>query len=236
MIELNKIINADCMKVMKDIPDKSINLICIDPPYFIKFINDKWEDKNKDVLLFWENIKQEFYRMLTDNGNLIIFQGWSTVINVIKSFDYFIFKNWIIWDRKKGRGAKRNFVSTREDILWFAKNENYTFNKIESNIKKVTKGFGEKNGKKNRILSNIWTDIGPLVPWSREYTGWPTQKPVALIERIIKVFSNENDTVLDCFAGSGTTGEACKNLNRNCILIEKEKEAIYIINKRMGNL
>ena len=98
-------------------------------------------------------------------------------------------------------------VSTREDILWYIKDsKQYTYNKLPSTIVKKTGGtIGRKNGNKYRALSNVWTDISPIVPWSKERVSHPTQKPVAIMDRIINIFSNKNDVVLDPFAGSGTT-------------------------------
>ena len=113
------------------------------------------------------------------------------------------------------------------------KSNNYTYNKIYSNIKKKTGGLGQKNGQDCRALSNVWTDISPIVPWSKERVSHPTQKPIQLMERIITIFSNENDLVLDCFAGSGSTGVAAKNLKRNFIMIEKDENYHKIILERL---
>jgi len=220
----------DWTKIHQIAPD-SVDLICIDPPYEIKYA--EWDNK----ILAWDKMCVAFFNILKPTGNLIIFQGWSNVCNTISILEKsFKFQNWIIWDRVKGRGAKYNFTSTREDILWFTKTDKYTFNKIYSNIKKKTGGFGNKNKQPNRSLSNVWTDISPIVPWSKEYTGHPTQKPVSLIERIVTIFSNENDLVVDCFCGSGTTAVACKNLNRNFICIDNNKEYIDMAIKRIAEV
>lgn len=224
-----KLVNDNCMNIFRGIDDESIDLICIDPPYEINY--DKWD---KDVA--WELVRLQLYSLLKNTGNLIIFQGWSNVADLKKKLELigFELKNWIVWDRIKGRGAKRNFTSTREDILWFTKSNDYTFNKIYSNIPKKTKGMGLKNGQKNRSLSNVWTDISPIVPWSKEKVDHPTQKPIELMERIIKIFSNENDLVFDCFMGSGSTGVACQNLNRDFIGVEREKKYFDIAYKRIN--
>ena len=225
---------GDCSLELKNLEDNSIDLICIDPPYEINYQNLNWDGKDLD----WNFFINQFHRILKCSGNLIIFQGWSNVVDLLNllntSKNNWILKNWIIYDRIKGRGAKTNVVSTREDILWFTKTKkDYNFNKIYSNIPKKTKGMGEKNGQPNRALSNVWTDISPLVPWSKEKVKHPTQKPVKLMERIVTVFSNENDLVLDCFMGSGSTGVACRNLNRNFIGIEKDKEYFEIAEERV---
>jgi site-specific DNA-methyltransferase (adenine-specific) len=226
----NEIILGDCYEQLSKLEDESIDLISIDPPYEIMFENLEWDNK----VLNWKTLTEEFYRVLKPTGNLIVFQGWTNVSETKIALEHkFSLKNWIIWDRIKGRGAKTNVVSTREDILWFTKTDKYTYNKIYSNIKKKTGGLGTKNGQECRALSNVWTDISPIVPWSKERVKHPTQKPIQLMERIITIFSNENDLVLDCFAGSGSTGVASKNLNRDFILIEKDEEYHKIIQERL---
>lgn len=225
------IVNGDCVNFISKIEDDSIDLICIDPPYEINYNNLDWDKSDQ---LNWKFLFQEFKRVLSPRGNLIIFQGWSNVCETIsEGKQLFLLKNWIIYDRIKGRGAKTNLVSTREDILWFTSSEEYTYNKIFSSILKKTKGMGEKNGSPYRAMSNIWSDISPIVPWSKDRVDHPTQKPISLLERIITIFSNEGDVVLDCFAGSGTTAIACENLNRQYIMIEKEKKYFDIMKDRV---
>lgn len=222
---LNKIICGDCLKVMKELPDKSVDLVLTDPPYGIKY--DKWDKLN----LKWI---EETNRILKENGSMWCFCGWSNVLIIKQELEkYFKLKNWIIWDRIKGRGAKYNFVSTREDILWLTKSDNYVFNKQSSNIKKKTGGMGLKNRDEYRKLSNVWTDISPIVPWSKEKIEHPTQKPIELLERIIKISSNENDLILDPFLGSGTTAVACKHLKRNYIGIEINPKYCEIAKQRL---
>ncbi len=176
--------------------------------------------------------------MLKPNGSLVVFQGWSNVSRTIDflSNDFYL-KNWIIYDRIKGRGAKTNLVSTREDIVWFVNSEtDYIYNKISSNIKKKTGGtIGRKNGNEFRAMSNVWTDISPIVPWSKERVQHPTQKPLQLMDRIINIFSNENDVVLDCFAGSGSTIISAINNNRKFIGFENNEEYFEIIKSRVKN-
>lgn len=229
------IINDDCFKVLKTIEDKSIDHIITDPPYFINYLNSYWDiPETEKFEEFFYTLGKEFQRITKDNSNIIIFSGWSNVCKVIEQMQlFFTLKNWIIYDRIKGRGATKNLMSTREDILWFTKSDKYAFNKIYSNIKKKTKGMGEKNGQENRSLSNIWYDISPLVPWSKEKTKHPTQKPLSLMERIVTIFTNIGDTVLDPFAGSGTTLVACKNLERGYIGIEKDESYFNIIKERL---
>lgn len=233
---MKEIINENCISALKKIKDNSIDLIATDPPYEITFEKNKWDYPNQ---LNWKVICEEFKRICKEDANIIIFQGWSNVCQTKLVLDeYFIIKNWIIYDRIKGRGGSRNLVSTREDILWYVNNDkSYTYNKISSTIKKKTGGtIGRKNGNLYRALSNVWSDISPIVPWSKERVKHPTQKPLSLMERIIKIFSNECDIVLDPFMGSGTTCLACEKLNRQYIGIEKEKKYFNICKDRISNL
>lgn len=229
---MNIVYNANAISILEGLENSSVDHIIIDPPYEIDFQMLDWDKP----CLNWTLLESEFNRIIKPNGNLLIFQGWSNVCSTIKMFSAWNFNNWIIYDRIKGRGAKRNFTSTREDLLWFSIGAEYTFNKEFSNIKKKTGGLGAKNGQENRSLSNVWTDISPIVPWSKERVKHPTQKPLQLMERIIRIFTNENELILDCFAGSGTTLVACKNYNRKYIGVEKDHDYFQICNNRLNNI
>ena len=194
---------------MKQLIDEGIKVdaIICDPPYVINYTD--W-DREFNMPLAIELC----YDLLKDNGNLILFQGWSNVAKTKELLDKkFTIQNWIVWDRIKGRGAKKNFVSTREDILWYCKGNNPTYNKIYSNIPKKTGGMGKKNGQECRALTNVWYDISPIVPWSPERNGHPTH--------------------LDFTMGSGTTGQACENLGRDFIGIEQEKQWFDVAKQRI---
>lgn len=223
--------NDDCKNTLHLLNSKNTKIDCIiaDIPYNIK--QASWDSEFN-----LEEILPMLHNLLKDGGNIIIFNGWSNVVETKLSMDkFFTIRNWIVYDRIKGRGAKTNLVSTREDILWYSKGEKvpYTFNRVMSNIPKKTGGMGKKNGEDNRTLSNVWSDISPIVPWSKERVAHPTQKPVQLMERCIKLWSNEGETILDFTMGSGSTGVACKNLNRNFIGIEKDENYFEIAKSRM---
>ena len=224
-----QLINNDCFAAMQYLIKQGIKVdaIICDPPYIIKYTD--W-DKEFNISLAIDLC----FELLKENGNLILFQGWSNVAKTKEILDEkFNIQNWIVRDRIKGRGAKKNFVSTREDILWYCKGGNPTYNKIYSNIPKKTGGMGKKNGQKCRALTNVWYDISPIVPWSKERNGHPTQKPVQLMERCVTIWTNEGDTILDFTMGSGTTGVACLKLGRNFIGIERDKEWFKIAEKRL---
>jgi len=220
----------DTLEQLRTFEDNSIDHIITDPPYNIDFA--EW-DKFFNV----EEITAEWSRILKPGGSIFCFTGWSFVTELITKFNSdFKLNDWIIYDRIKGRGAKKRLVSTREDLLWYVNSDKWTFNKdlAYSTIVKKTKGMGSKNGRDTRALSNVWTDISPLVPWSKERNGYPTQKPLSLMTRILKTFTNENDIILDPFAGSGTTGEACIINKRKFIMIDNNPEAIKLQKERIS--
>ena len=142
----DRIALGNCVDLLKKIESNSVDLIATDPPYQINFEGNLWDSKSS---VDWEIVSLEFDRVLKENGSLIVFQGWSEIVNTMKCLDkFFRLKNWIIYDRIKGRGTKTNLVSTREDILWYIKGDDYTYNKISSTILKKTGGtIGRKNGK-----------------------------------------------------------------------------------------
>ena len=229
----DQVVLGDCMQLLKHVAEDSVDLVATDPPYQIGYSDYSWDAKCN---LNWDYLAKEFKRVVKINGSLVIFQGWSNVAGTIDQLSkYFYLKNWIIYDRIKGRGTKTNLVSTREDILWFVNNKNnYTYNKISSNIKKKTGGtIGRKNGNEFRAMSNVWTDISPIVPWSKERVDHPTQKPLQLMDRILDIFSKEGDVVLDCFAGSGSTIISAINKNRKYIGFENNKAYFDTMKNRM---
>lgn len=227
-----KLYLEDCNKVLSDLASKKIVVDCIiaDIPYNINYT--KW-DNNFDI----KNCAPYLKQILKENGNLIIFNGWSHVCETKQILDkYFHMEDWIIYDRIKGRGGKKHLVSTREDILWYSNGDNYTFNKIPSTIKKKTGGLGLKNGQPCRALSNVWTDISPIVPWSKERVNHPSQKSVQLMERCVKLWSNEGDVILDFTMGSGSTGVAAIKNKRFFIGIDNNEEYYNISKIRLENI
>lgn len=224
------IINDDCFIAMEKLIQQNVKVdaIICDPPYNIDIA--EW-DNNFDI----ERALKLCYKLLKDNGNIIIFQGWSEVCKTKSIMDsLFTPMNWIIWDRIKGRGATKNFVSTREDILWYCKGNNPTYHKMYSNIEKKTAGMGNKNGETTRALTNVWYDISPIVPWSSEKTEHPSQKPVELMERCVNIWTNPNDIILDFTMGVGSTGRACLNLGRQFIGIEQDTKWFDMANSRLS--
>lgn len=222
---MNKIIQGDCLEVMKGIPDKSIDMILTSPPYNIGKMHSNqtqhgtYSGNNLNEIDYqkWQiDFLNECYRVLKKNGS--IFYNHKIRIKEKKAIHpmewllktNFILKQEIVWDMGKSANSdKIRFFPYSERIYWLVKN-------------KETKIFNKEN------LSDVWR----FVPkHKRKETGHIAVMPVEIAENIIK--ATEYKIILDPFAGSGTTGMACKNLNRNYILIEKEPKYIEIIKNRL---
>jgi len=178
--------------------------------------------------------------VLKSNGSLFFHIDWREAhyckIWLDKIFGRDNFINEIIWVYDYGARSKKKWSTKHDTIFWYAKNpKQYTFNYDEiERIPYMAPGLvGPEKAKRGKTITDCWWHT--IVPTNgKEKTGYPTQKPLGIIERIIKVHSNPGDLVLDFFAGSGTIGEVCCKLNRSFILIDNNPEAISIIKKRLN--
>ncbi|MDD4556069.1 MAG: DNA methyltransferase [Alphaproteobacteria bacterium] len=246
----NQVIYQDCFKALKFIPDASIDLIIVDPPYNLTKtfgLSIFRESDIKDYKKWLEKWLKETKRILKDNGTIYICSDWKTSIAIPEiAGKYFLLQNRISWEREKGRGALKNWKNCLEDIWFYTKSKEYTFNldavKVQKNViapyrdkEGQAKDWVELEGQKVRYTSpsNIWTDIS--VPfWSMpENTNHPTQKPEKLIAKLILASSNAGEIVFDPFLGSGTTAVTAKKLGRKFLGIEREKEYVALSLKRL---
>ena len=214
-MEVNKIIQGDCLEVMKDIPDKSIDMILTDPPYFLPathYQTRKVFSRNFSDLGILEHFIKDFFsevkRVIKDDGVIYVFcDGQSYPLFYYHLYHFCKSVRPLIWDKK----ISINGYSWRHqhEIIIFAQ---------MPKERPVPTGDGD-------ILRYSAVKID-----ERKH---PAEKPIELLEQFIKKSSKENDTILDPFAGSGTTGVACKMLGRNYILIEKEPEYVKICEDRI---
>lgn len=240
--ERYKLYQGDCLEIMKDIPDNSINLICVDLPYGSTELT--W-DKYINFKDMWDN----FNRILSIKGNIVLFSTQPFTTKLINS-NPSMFRYEIIWIKSRPTGfANANYRPMRkhENILVFTKSSTSTAGNIHANynpqglivkerkIKRSSRGYqGERNNSKDEYISK-YTNY-PTTIWefaSEGKTIHPTQKPIPLMEEIVKTFSNEEDLVLDCCMGSGSTGVACLNVNRRFIGIELDENYFNIAKERI---
>ena len=215
------LLRGDCLQLMKDIPDHSVNLILTDPPYNLaKYstgnLSFDWRaDRNNDIA-GWDltelrpaELIGEFTRILAPNGNIFMFCSYNLIGEYHKVFDpVFDTFQFVVWHKKNPvpNFRKTSFLNSCELIVacW---NKGHTWN------------FTAQNEMHNFIEESICMGAERIKDRDGK-TLHPTQKPVAVLEKIIKIASNERDLVLDCFSGVASTGEAALKLNRRYLGIE----------------
>ena len=235
---MNKVLHGDCLELMKDIPSGSIDAIITDPPYGTTAC--KW-DSVIPFDLMWEQLN----RIIKPNGAIVLFGSQPFTSTLIVS-NLKMYRHQWIW--KKSRPA--NFMNANyqpmkyhEDVLVFGLNKvNYYPIKFKGNKNHASTArsgssniYGLYENKAGVDTNDMKYPSSIIEIKSTDSTKnlHPTQKPVALMEYLIKTYTNENETVLDFTMGSGTTGVACVNLNRNFIGIEKDDKYFEIAKKRI---
>ena len=246
---------GDCLELMKELEDESINMILCDLPYGTT--SCKW-DKKIDLKKLWK----QYSRIIKSSGVIALFASEPFGSELIQSNPK-MFREEIIWLKNKagsGLQAKQKHIKVHEKILIFSKNGNYTFNPQKWLVDKKEFLTQRKTFKDVEVGNNIYTKMAkkqkaddgtrnpisivscrvPFTPSkNKKYSNdieirlHPTQKPLKLLEYLIKTYTNENDTVLDSCMGSGSTGKACLNTNRNFIGMENDEEIFIIAKKRL---
>jgi len=198
-----------------------------------------YADTFDEYLAFLKLRIVECKRLLKDDGSFFLHLDWREVhyakVLCDTIFGRESFLNEIIWAYDYGGRSNKRWPAKHNSILWYAVDpKNYTFNvDAVDRIPYMAPGLvtKEKAERGKRPTDVWWHTI--VSPTGKEKTGYPTQKPRGVLDRIIKVHTNEGDTVLDCFAGSGTAGESALAHNRNAILIDESDEAIRVMRDRL---
>lgn len=231
------LIHGDCLELMKQIPDKSIDMVLTDPPYGTTAC--KW-----DVVIPFEPMWEQLKRITKDNGAICLFgsEPFSSHLRLsnLKMFKY----DWI-YQKSHAVGflnCKKQPLNEHEIISIFnARNYHpQLINKLEKNIRpktlkpRLTESYGKFKEGDTRTIPIDKAYPKSIIKFNRDQKKFhPTQKPVALLEYLIKTYTLENETVLDFTMGSGSTGVACKNLNRKFIGIEKDEKYFEIAKNRI---
>ncbi len=245
----HQIVYGDCLEKLKEIPDGSVDLVFADPPYnmskkkglgwkFSKHVTmqEAWDIFSKDEF-FEFNIKwlTECFRVLKHGGSLWVSGSFHNIYElgfIIQSLPGIKINNSIVWFKPNAQPniTCRFFTESTEHLIWASKNgdgKKWKFN-YEATKEEI---FDEINPK-GKQTRNVW--VIPLTPPSEKLAGaHPTQKPIELLKRIIISCTDKGDTVLDPFAGSGTTNLVALLNDRNSIGIEKEEKYIELIKKRL---
>lgn len=200
-----------------------------------------YDDRFDDYLAFLEPRLQEAYRVLRDNGSLFFHIDYREVhyckvMLLDKIFGRKSFINEIIWAYDYGARSTKKWPAKHDNILWYAKNPgDYIFNydRIDR-IPYLAPGLvGKEKAARGKTPTDVWWHT-IVSPGGREKTGYATQKPLGILERIVRVHSNPGDTVLDFFAGSGTFGDAAARHGRHFVLIDHSPEAVAVMKSRLN--
>lgn len=255
---LTQILHKPALDYLKSLKANCIDFIYIDPPFYTQkkqslqanSYDDIWLTLS-DYTVFMRDHLVQAKRVLKPHGSIMIHLDWHAShyikqqLDQVFGYDHFI--NEIIWHYTGGGRSKKRFSHKHDVLFWYAKGDQWTFNidairvPYKSTSSYAKSGIKGKNGKTympndlGTPLDDTW-DIPIINPLSHERVDYPTQKPLALLERIIAACTNKGDLVLDFFAGSGTTGHACYNLQRHCILVDSNQQAINVMQARFDAL
>ena len=223
-----KLYNGDCLEVMDKLIELGVKVdaIITDPPYNISKKNNfntmgrrgvdfgEW-DKDFDQFKWLDKAAN----LLSKNGSMIIFNDWKNIGEIAKYCEGELgleIKDMIRWKKSNPmpRNRDRRYITDYECAVWLVnKSAKWVFNRIDEKFQRPEFVYGVVGGK--------------------EKTTHPTQKPIALMEDLVRIHTNEGDIILDCFMGSGSTGVACKELNRNFIGIELDENYFNIARERI---
>jgi site-specific DNA-methyltransferase (adenine-specific) len=264
---------GDCLEILRDFNDESVDLIYLDPPFFTQkthtlgtrdrkrefSFEDLWSSHTEYATFIYERLEQ-MWRVLSCTGSLFFHcdRNASHIVRALldEVFGSDMFRSEIIWYYRRWSNAQKGLLPAHQTIYYYTKSDEYTFNifhqdySTSTNVDQILqrrkrdetgKAVYETDengrivpngGKKGVPLRDVW-DIPYLNPKAKERTGYPTQKPLLLLERIVKIASEESDIVLDPFCGSGTTLVAAVLLNRRAIGIDVSGDALEITRKRL---
>ncbi|MBI4723273.1 MAG: restriction endonuclease [Candidatus Stahlbacteria bacterium] len=260
----NALYCGDNLEVLEKIEKESVDLIYIDPPFFsnrqyeviwhdeaeIRSFEDRWEGGIENYIAWMKPRVQLMDKVLKPTGSFYLHCDWHANaylrIMMDKIFERNNFRNEIIWYYRRWTNVSMNFQRMHDVIFWYSKTDDYTFNKLfqpfsDKTIHRKISRDGITNLAKTRdlekgiVMHDVW-DIPYVHSQSKERQGYPTQKPEALLERIITASSKEGDVVLDAFCGCGTAMAVAHRLKRKWIGIDISPTAIKLVEKRLKKM
>jgi len=246
MIPKLQIIQQDNLSWVRTHPHKNINLIYIDPPFNtgkVQEIHGKsYDDEIPNYKLFIELYFHHSKWILKDNGSFFFHIDWHEShyckVWLDEIFGRNHFMNEIIWSYDYGGRPKNKWPNKHDTIFWYVKDPNdYVFNydEIDRIPYMAPSLVGAEKAERGKTPTDVWWNT-IVHTTGKERVNYPTQKPLSILNRIVRVHSNPGDILLDFFAGSGSFGEAAIRNGRSCILVDNNPDAADVMIKRFENL
>ena len=249
---LHAVVVRDCLELLKSLPDGSVQLIVCDPPYNIQLAAWDTFHNYREWAAVW---LREAERVLAPTGNIAIFGGLQyqgeagsgdllTIMMHMREASRMRLANLIVWNYQNGMSAHRFFANRHEEIAWFGKSQKYYFDldavrePFDEETKKLymrDKRLRPESVEKGKNPTNVWR-IGRLNGNSLERVGHPTQKPHAVIQRLVRALSYPGSVVLDFFAGSGITTRVAIEEGRHSIAGDVDPSLPSLFKKQLENL
>jgi site-specific DNA-methyltransferase (adenine-specific) len=228
--------HGDALSLLADLPDGSIDLIVADPPYNLgkNYGNNRDSKDFEAYLRFSRTWLTQAQRVLSPKGTLYVFMGVRFISYVYDLLDRELgmhFNSWICWHYTQGMGRRVGFSPRHDDILMFNKSRKFTFNLDD--VRVPQKYYRARNNMRGANPGDVWR-FSHVHYCNSNRQAHPTQKPEGLVERMVLASSNEGETVLDPFAGSGTTLRVCQQLDRHCIGFELNPDYVTLIQQRLA--
>jgi len=262
LVNTNVIYCGDCLDILKQFPDNCIDLIYLDPPFFsnkqyeiiwgnhaeLRAFGDRWKGGINHYIGWMKERLEQCQRVLKKTGLIYLHCDWHAShylkIMMDKIFTENNFKNEIVWCYGGGGMPKQDFGRKHDIILRYSKTSKYTFHPLFKPYAETTLKVGRHStlsgGKplnvKGTPITDWWSDLKDLTSYSKEWLGYPTQKPESLLQRIIETSCNKEDIVLDPMVGGGTTIAVAHKLGRKWIGIDVSPTACKVAQKRMRSL
>ena len=248
---VNRLIHGDNLETLRALASGSVDLAYLDPPFFTQrdhgAYDDRWPSMESYIAWLRERLT-ELRRLLKPTGSLYLHCDWHANAYIRVELDALFgwenFRNEIIWTYTGPSNTKRQFPRKHDTIFFYSAGPSWTFNPPRVPHTALHAGgignsvtsaeYRAQQLERGKIVEDWWSDISPVGRLARERVGYPTQKPLALLERIICASSNEGDVVLDPFCGSGTTLVAAQRLGRNWIGVDASHEAVELAASRLS--
>jgi site-specific DNA-methyltransferase (adenine-specific) len=240
---INKVVQGDCLEIMRQIPDNSVDVTFADPPFNLKKKYNSYYDKHEvqEYLSWCKEWLTEMVRITKPTGSIFVH-------NIPKWLIYFgsylneiaVFRHWIAWDAM-GSPLGKTLLPNHYGILYYVKSDDFKFYDIRMlhkrcrNCHYILQDYGGKKSQMHQfgpLVSDVWTDIHRIRHKKRR-DEHPCQLPIHLLERLLLMSTDEEDIVLDPFIGTGTTAIAAKKLGRKFIGIDIDTNYVEITNKKL---